>query len=667
MNQDWSTAYSMTLSKGPQAFKDIEGNQDWSSVHLTALDKAPAVGLQEVTNVNAVTTNEIKVEQSATQLIAIDSANDRIYANAGTTNKNIIKFIATTADRTHTLQNKSGTIAHLDDITAGTVSITEVVSANTTGYVVWSFGNVLYKTSAKFTFNSATGLLVAGKVGVIGGTSDDVLLGNGTTTSLAGIVGATPVDVLSDLSDVTSAAVTSGFVLVADGSEYVGRALVASDVSDFDTEVSNNSSVVANTAKISYTDAAKVAFISVTQAVNLDTMESNIVTNNAKVTFPGFDTLSADYGYTEPTHIGTFETILGNPATNGFILSSTAAGVRSWIVAPAGVTNLSVSKFSTTNTIQSSTGLGINLTAATASLAGLVIAGGAQVFSGEKTFNGDVYLDNAELDVTGGTISSSGNISTDGSFVVNSTGGFAIVGKTADDVLLANGGTTSLAAISGGIALTDLSATTPILYNNTSGVFTHSQLSGYKHIPSGGALNQYLKWSSDGTAVWASSIGVTNLTISKTTTSNTISSDTGSDAVITGATSSKAGLITTGAQTISGSKTFTNNITALDFIGSSDERLKENIVEFIPRRLNTKYKSYNFIKNKNESRVGLIAQEVEIENPEFVREDADGTKSISYIDLHSEEIAYLKAQDKLKDLKIKELEEKLNEIINKLK
>jgi len=59
----------------------------------------------------------------------------------------------------------------------------------------------------------------------------------------------------------------------------------ASTISDFDTEVSNNSAVQANTAKVSYnsTDSTKVGYISVTQAVDLDTMESDIATNNAKV------------------------------------------------------------------------------------------------------------------------------------------------------------------------------------------------------------------------------------------------------------------------------------------------------------------------------------------------------------------------------------------------
>ena len=52
-----------------------------------------------------------------------------------------------------------------------------------------------------------------------------------------------------------------------------------------DARVAANSAVAANTAKVSYptADSTKVGFISVTQAVDLDTMESDIATNNAKV------------------------------------------------------------------------------------------------------------------------------------------------------------------------------------------------------------------------------------------------------------------------------------------------------------------------------------------------------------------------------------------------
>ena len=77
----------------------------------------------------------------------------------------------------------------------------------------------------------------------------------------------------------------------------------ASQVSDFDTEVSNNTDVVANTAKNSYptADATKLGFISVTQAVDLDGIESDVSANNAKVSFPGFTSLSSDYGVTLAT------------------------------------------------------------------------------------------------------------------------------------------------------------------------------------------------------------------------------------------------------------------------------------------------------------------------------------------------------------------------------
>lgn len=50
---------------------------------------------------------------------------------------------------------------------------------------------------------------------------------------------------------------------------------------------------------------------------------------------------------------------------------------------------------------------------------------------------------------------------------------------------------TGTGALSGG---GDLTANRNISHKNTS---------GYKHIPSGGAINQFLKWNSDGTAAWS--------------------------------------------------------------------------------------------------------------------------------------------------------------------
>lgn len=50
-----------------------------------------------------------------------------------------------------------------------------------------------------------------------------------------------------------------------------------------------------------------------------------------------------------------------------------------------------------------------------------------------------------------------------------------------------------------------VSAGTLTVSTDSDNIYTisHSTAAGYKHIPSGGSTNQYLKWSSSGTAVWA--------------------------------------------------------------------------------------------------------------------------------------------------------------------
>lgn len=109
---------------------------------------------------------------------------------------------------------------------------------------------------------------------------------------------------------------------------------------------------------------------------------------------------------------------------------------------------------------------------------------------------------------------------------------------------------------------------------------------------------------------------------------------------------------------VNGTIRATQEITALDFIGTSDFNLKENIETYDEKPLNTEYRSFNF-KNVDTPRIGLIAQELEQHHPEFVRIDESGTKSISYIDLHSAEIAYLKKY-------CARLEEELNELKNRI-
>jgi hypothetical protein len=135
---------------------------------------------------------------------------------------------------------------------------------------------------------------------------------------------------------------------------------------------------VATHADVSANTAARHNAVTIGTPANglsLSTQELSIVTANSlrtgalsytdwnsfnnKVSFPGFDTLANDYGFTDNSanwntaygwgdhaglysltshnHSGVYEPVLGNPSVNGYLLSSTTAGVRSWI-APGGVT-----------------------------------------------------------------------------------------------------------------------------------------------------------------------------------------------------------------------------------------------------------------------------------------------------------------------------------------
>ena len=87
--------------------------------------------------------------------------------------------------------------------------------------------------------------------------------------------------------------------------------------------------------------------------------------------------------------------------------------------------------------------------------------------------------------------------------------------------------------------------------------------------------------------------------------------------------------------------TFTSTVTATNFINSSDERLKENIEKVCNNSLDVQWKTFEFKSDRGQKRYGVIAQELEKTNPEFVREDAEGFKSVAYIDLLIAKIAEL--------------------------
>jgi hypothetical protein len=79
-----------------------------------------------------------------------------------------------------------------------------------------------------------------------------------------------------------------------------------------------------------------------------------------------------------------------------------------------------------------------------------------------------------------------------------------------------------------------------------------------------------------------------------------------------------------------------STVTATNFILSSDERLKKNILSYKVKPINANWKTFEFKDAPEENRrvqLGVIAQELEIEHPEFVMTDDEGYKSVAYTDL----------------------------------
>ena len=161
------------------------------------------------------------------------------------------------------------------------------------------------------------------------GNNGRFLTTNGAVASWATISGGGDLLASNNLSDVANAgtartnlglgtaaqSAAGDFATAAQGTlaasaSQPGHTHVAANITDFASAVAATASVTANTAKNTYPsgDATKVGHITVTQAVNLDTMESDIAALEQAVvlkglwdasagTFPGGGTAQAGFSY----------------------------------------------------------------------------------------------------------------------------------------------------------------------------------------------------------------------------------------------------------------------------------------------------------------------------------------------------------------------------------
>jgi len=236
-------------------------------------------------------------------------------------------------------------------------------------------------------------------------------------------------------------------------------------------------------------------------------------------------------------------------------------------------TNLSTTHNASTVVINSSDGNNATINAATATTAGIM----SEAIFDQHELNNAKETDvnhNVTTNLSTATAATTVTVnSSDGTNAVLPAATTTVAGvQTGADKLKLDGIATNATANVGDI--TGVATTSPITGGGTSGsvTITHSDAAGNKHIPTAGAAGQFLKYSSSGTAVWATpsyipntnteytaSSGITltgtNFTnaapnvstnLSKTTTASnvTVNSSDGNNIALGAASATVAGVMT---------------------------------------------------------------------------------------------------------------------------
>ena len=286
----------------------------------------------DVTDVANVTTalNSIDIKELS-NVSSTDPTNNQVLQFSDTTNKFEPTTLSSTAPVDSVNTQTGAVVLDTDDIDEGTsnlyytdarVSANSAVAANTAKVgITTQQASDITTNNAKvgITTQQATDIVTNNaKVGITTQQASDITTNNakvGITTDQANAITANTAKNSYPTADATKLA---GIETGAEVNPTSTDGLSEGSTNLYYTEarVSANTNVAANTLKNSYptADSTKVGFISVTQAVDLDTMESNIATNNSKNSYPSAD--ATKVGFISVTQAVDLDTIESDVVTN---------------------------------------------------------------------------------------------------------------------------------------------------------------------------------------------------------------------------------------------------------------------------------------------------------------------------------------------------------------
>lgn len=225
---------------------------------------------------------------------------------AGTTN---------TTPFTPSADNHVATKKYVDDAIIGGGGYTDEQAQDAVGTILTDSAEI------DFTYDDITPTITAA---IVAGSIDETKLDISVNASLDladTSIQTADINSLADLNSIVADAtlIDTNDARLSDTRDPNAHTHTASEVTDFDTEVSNNTSVAANTAKISYTDATAVG-LNTTHRTSNGSDHSFIdqdVTSGASPTFNGVNITGLTVGATQQLYInvraGTSTIAAGQP------------------------------------------------------------------------------------------------------------------------------------------------------------------------------------------------------------------------------------------------------------------------------------------------------------------------------------------------------------------